>query len=120
MHTRIAKIRQKTGLSQEKFAERLGLSRNYISLMETGFKPISKRTFKDICEKFSINEEWLRTGEGEMYCDEELRFSEICMVIGLTDPSAVKLIREYFELSDEDKKLFCNFMERFVDFKKNQ
>ncbi len=66
MIKRIIQIREQTGLSQEKFAERLGLSRNFINQVENGKKNISDRTISDICREFNINEEWLKKGTGEM------------------------------------------------------
>lgn len=70
MIERIIKIRKAEELSQEKFAERIGLSRNFINQVESGKKNISDRTINDICREFGINEVWLRTGEGG---DENMR-----------------------------------------------
>lgn len=64
MNKRIKKVRNKAGLNQEKFAERIGLTKNFISLIETGMRIPSDRTIKDICREFNVNEIWLRTGEG--------------------------------------------------------
>lgn len=54
-------------LSQEKFAERLGVSRAVIANIElnTLSKPEQKEPiYKLICKEFNVNEEWLRTGIG--------------------------------------------------------
>lgn len=67
MNTRIRKIRRDNGLTQDAFAKRLSLSRNYISLMEKGDRIPSDRTISDICREFNINEEWMKTGHGEIY-----------------------------------------------------
>lgn len=66
MNERIKQVRQSAGLTQLQFAERLGLSRNFIAMMETGGRDPSDRTISDICREFNINEDWLRTGNGEM------------------------------------------------------
>lgn len=66
MNDRIKQIRQNAGLTQLQFAERLGLSRNFIAVIETGGRVPSDRTITDICREFNINEEWLRTGNGDM------------------------------------------------------
>lgn len=71
MIQRILKIREISNLSQEKFAEKLGLSRNFINQVENGKKNFSDRTISDICKKIiidgkTINENWLKTGEGQM------------------------------------------------------
>lgn len=67
MKERIYEVRKSSGLTQEKFAEKLGFTRNYIGLIERGDRIPSDRTIADICREFGVNEEWLRTGEGEMY-----------------------------------------------------
>lgn len=66
MNERIKQVRQSAGLTQLQFAERLGLSRNFIAMIETGGRDPSDRTITDICREFNVNEDWLRTGEGEM------------------------------------------------------
>lgn len=67
MKERISLIRKEAGLTQEEFGERVGgLSRNYIWMIEKGDRIPSDRTISDICREFDVNEEWLRTGAGEM------------------------------------------------------
>ena len=64
---RIKQIRNKVTLNQEEFAQKLHLSRSHIAQVETNKKILSDRTIKDICDKFNVNEQWLRTGEGDMF-----------------------------------------------------
>lgn len=66
MNTRITDVRKSVGLTQGEFAEKLGLTRNFISLIENGNRIPSDRTITDICREFGISEKWLRTGEGDM------------------------------------------------------
>lgn len=56
-------------MTQDDFSSRIGLSRNFIAQVETGAKTPSDRTINDICREFNVNEEWLRTGEGEMFIE---------------------------------------------------
>lgn len=66
MNERIKEIRKYHRLTQTDFANKLGLSQNFITQLETGSKKPSDRTISDICRIFSISETWLRSGEGEM------------------------------------------------------
>ena len=66
MNTRIKEIRKSFHLTQDDFAGRIGLSKNFVWMMENGERVPSDRTISDICRIFSINEKWLRSGEGEM------------------------------------------------------
>lgn len=67
MHKRVVDVRKQFNLTQGEFAAKLGLTRNFISLIENGNRDPSDRTISDICREFNVNEHWLRTGEGEMF-----------------------------------------------------
>ena len=67
MHTRINEIVKVSKLTKTDFAKRLGISQPYLSQICAGQKTPSDRTIQDICREFSVNPEWLRTGEGEPY-----------------------------------------------------
>jgi transcriptional regulator with XRE-family HTH domain len=62
MNTRIKMIRQEEGLTQSQFADKIGLSRNYVAMIEIGQRDPSDRTISDICRIFGISEDWLRYG----------------------------------------------------------
>ena len=66
MNNRIALVRANSGLTQEKFAAKLGLSQNFVWMLEKGSRVPSERTISDICREFNVSEHWLRTGEGKM------------------------------------------------------
>lgn len=66
MKDRIVSIRKESGLTQEEFGKELNLSQNYVWMLESGKRAPSARTIIDLCKKFQISEEWLRTGEGEL------------------------------------------------------
>jgi transcriptional regulator with XRE-family HTH domain len=62
---RIKFVRKKRNKTQEDFAKLLNLSGNFIHLIEKGDRQPSERTISDIARIYYVNEEWLRTGEGE-------------------------------------------------------
>ena len=66
MKTRFIKIRQDANMTQSQFAEKIGLSRNYVWMMENGERVPSDRTISDICRIFNVQEDWLRHGIGAM------------------------------------------------------
>lgn len=76
MKDRIKLLRQQANLTQAQFAERIGLSRNYVAMLEIGRREASDRTVSDICRAFSVNEGWLRTGSGDM-CVKKLDEQEM-------------------------------------------
>lgn len=52
--------------SLEKFAERIGITKGSLSLIENGKNQPSDQTIRSICREFNINEQWLREGIGDM------------------------------------------------------
>lgn len=66
INTRIAAVIQASGLTKTAFAERVKVSQQHISRLAKDGTP-SDRTIVDICREFGVSEQWLRTGEGEMF-----------------------------------------------------
>lgn len=71
MKERLLQIRKEQNLTQDEFAEKLGLSKNYIWQIEKGERNPSDRTIKDVCRTFRVNYDWLVDGIGEMYQDDD-------------------------------------------------
>ena len=73
---RIRKVIDTIGIKKTIFAEKLNVSQAFVSQMCSGASQPSDRTIADICRTFDVNEDWLRTGEGEMFVqksrDEQL------------------------------------------------
>ena len=69
MNTRIKMIRETLNLTQDAFGKRIGSARNTIANYETGNRTPSNAVFTSICKEFNVNEDWLRTGEGEMFIE---------------------------------------------------
>lgn len=67
MQNRLKLLRKHLGISQETFASRLNLKRGTIAAYEVGNQEPSERTLIDIVRVFGVNEQWLRSGEGEMF-----------------------------------------------------
>ena len=70
MNERIKKLRQALNLSQDEFGKRLGVTRGAITNIELN-KVEPKPLFVDlICREFNASENWIRTGEGEMFVEK--------------------------------------------------
>jgi len=64
---RICEIRKTFGLTQEKFAKNLKISTSFVGALERNTRTIHERTLKMICYTYGVNENWLKTGKGEMF-----------------------------------------------------
>lgn len=67
MHERLKKLRKALDLTQQKFADKIGMKQNTIAQYEMGRTIPSDAIIFSICREFNVNEEWLRTGSGEMF-----------------------------------------------------
>lgn len=109
INERIARCIEALGVKKTYFAQKLNVSQAFITRMTKGVSNPSDRTISDICREFNVNEEWLRTGEGEMFVrmsrKEEIAsfFSEIGK--GKDDDFQVRLISVLSRLNTEQWKL---------------
>ena len=67
---RIKEIRKHAGLTQQKFAERIGAKQNTVAQYEIGRNSPIDPVITAICREFGCNEIWLRTGEGDPFQEE--------------------------------------------------
>lgn len=65
LRTSILKNAEGKKYTQQEFADRLGLSQNFIWQIEKGERTPSDRTVADICREFGVNRTWLETGIGD-------------------------------------------------------
>jgi transcriptional regulator with XRE-family HTH domain len=111
---RISEIRKHAGLSQGAFGDRINLSRNFVWMLENGKRLPSDRTIADICREFNVNEQWLRTGQGDML-SQESRDQELERVLksSVTSKEALGFFIDLFkDMTDEEILLMYNAFQR--------
>lgn len=128
MNERLKSIRKILGLTQQEFADRLGVKRNTVATYEVGKSNPSDAAVLLICREFNVNETWLRTGEGEMFeelTEQEKTMKYVARLLKDVDSkvaSAIKaFIVTYGELDDTSKKVLDSTLDKFLDnLKKGQ
>ncbi|MFQ6860121.1 MAG: helix-turn-helix domain-containing protein [Beduini sp.] len=80
---RIKEIRDYYDLTQQQFADELGLKRNSVANYETGRNSPMDVIILSICRTWNISEDWLRSGEGKMLMKMD-KEGEIMAFIGKT------------------------------------
>ena len=63
---RILLVIEANNLKRVEFARTLNINQSYVTQLIKGRNQPSDRLVEDICQKYNINETWLKTGEGEM------------------------------------------------------
>lgn len=67
MKDRLKKLRNEERLTQQEFADKIGIQRGTYAKYEVGRNEPIDAVIKLICSTFNVNEKWLRTGEGDMF-----------------------------------------------------
>lgn len=67
MEERLKELRKSLKLTQQEFADRIGVKRNTIAQYESGRNAPIDAVITLIFRTYGVNETWLRTGEGEMF-----------------------------------------------------
>lgn len=117
MNNRIKEIRNRNKISQEEFGKRIGITKASVSRIESGENNPSEQTVILICEKFGINQVWLRTGKGEMFLsvNEDERFAANVGKIQRTDDETImRWVNAIAETNPSALKEIEGFMKRIL------
>ena len=102
MNTRIQQIRKTAKMTQDEFADKIGLSKNFVWMIEKGERTPSERTIKDICREFKVNYDWLVNGTGDMFQDDDSDAQAIVDSVMTGDNDfAKKILVKFARLSEE-------------------
>ena len=116
MNERLKKLRKSLDMTQQQFADKLGVKRNTVGQWECGINALTDQTIFSICREFHVNEEWLRTGNGEMFVEEtpDEEFMRMAKAVASGDTEADRMIRRtlmyFYEMDDLGRKTLLNFV----------
>ena len=65
--TRLRLMRKQLNMTQEQLAQRLGVGKAALSMIETGKAGLSNRNKNILVQDFNVNAEWLDSGTGKMF-----------------------------------------------------
>lgn len=113
MKERLKELRKSLDLTQQEFADRLNIKRGAVANYEIGRNEPIDAVVSFICKEFRVNEEWLRTGQGEMFKrnpmkDEVGYYIEELLEDDKDNPfydMIIELIRTYSELDEKSKQV---------------
>lgn len=115
INERIKAIRNSLRLTQAEFGNKIGLKQNTVGQIENGQRGITDRTIILICQSYNVNEEWLRTGKGEMFVeDDNVLLSQLSKQYNL-DAFSRKFIETYISLPQSHRDVIKNFALSLVE-----
>lgn len=122
MKDRIKTIRKHFDLTQQEFADKIGVKRNTIATYESGRNQPIDAVIGLICREFKISEDWLRTGDGEMLLKlnkrDELLLWASQALSNESEDFVTRFINVLSELDVNDWELLANTAETLAKQKK--
>lgn len=118
MNQRVREIRKSLGLSMDDFGEKLGVTKAAISRLESGERNLTEQMVRSICREFGINEEWLRTGKGEMYDNSrEVELARLTKTLLAEESDSFKsrLVAALSKLNDDQWELLAQISEKIAN-----
>lgn len=115
MQHRIRAVRDKLGLTQTEFGERIGLGKTGVSRIELGQVTPTLQTIKSICREFSVDYLWLTTGEGDPFRDDQKILCElITSMMHTATPAERQAFHDLIALDRRYWVLISNFMKEIL------
>lgn len=120
---RVRTLRKDLGLTLEKFGDPLGVGKTAISKIENGENNLTDQMIVSICREYNVNEEWLRTGEGEMFKkltpqEEVASYVSDLLEDGTDNPFygiIIDIMKTYSELSPKSQEVVRDFSRRLAE-----
>lgn len=122
---RIREIRKSTKLNQTEFGEKLGVTRSVIKNLELNLNKngVPDNIIKLISMTFNVNENWLRTGNGEIFnkksIDEEIESFIGSALSDKSDSFKRTFISVLSKLSPREWELILEFIDEIKNNKSN-
>lgn len=114
INERIKMVRSAEKMTLVEFGAIIGLGKSAISKMEQPGATIIDQNIKLICSELNVNENWLRTGEGDMFnpppTDDVLALMQDKM--NLTSQE-IEIVRVFLELTPEQRQQGIQFVRDF-------
>ena len=111
LNERLKKLRKALDLTQQEFADRIGVKRNTIATYEIGRNTPLDAVIASICREFNVSETWLRTGEGEMFLPSPNGvLDELVQKYGLSTRGKV-IVEKFLDLNPDVQEAVAVYIE---------
>jgi transcriptional regulator with XRE-family HTH domain len=98
---RIKKLRKELKLTQEQLSKIIKVSGGLIAGIETDKCIVNDRIIKLISDSFKVNSEWLKTGKGDIFSEEQ-------------DPKDARLLALFNNLKPKYQDFIIDSIDRFL------
>ena len=114
LQTRLKEIRKYLKLTQGEFGKGIGISQGGYGALETGVRALTDRTISQICQTYSVNEDWLSTGAGEMFIDDTPALIERMKDELNLSEREIEILTVFLDFSPEERQQVLDFARDFA------
>lgn len=115
---RVRELRKELQLTLEKFGKPLGVGKTAISKIENGERGLTDQMILAICREYNVDENWLRTGEGEMFkkLNRQQELAQLTATLFKEEEDSFKsrLIMALAQLNEEEWELLEEISEKIT------
>lgn len=121
MNERIKELRKSLDMNQTEFGNRIGVKQTTVAGYETGVRTPIDSVILSMCREFNVNEEWLRTGKGEMFLPVPEEDEVASYVAELLEPDnpftdlIVQIMRTYSQLDPKSQEVLLEFSRKLKE-----
>ena len=121
MIVRIKELRKSLDMNQTEFGNRIGVKQTTVAGYETGVRTPIDSVILSMCREFNVNEEWLRTGKGEMFLPVPEEDEVASYVAELLEPDnpftdlIVQIMRTYSQLDPKSQDVLLEFSRKLKE-----
>lgn len=113
MNERIKLLRKTLKLTQQEFADKLNIKRGAVANYEVGRNQPIDAVISLICKTYNVNEDWLKSGEGDMFLPFEDEVAEmVSQLLEVSNPFynlILDMMVSFNELDDKGKQAICDY-----------
>lgn len=120
INQRVREIRKALDMNQTDFGKRIAIAQGYLTNIENGHREVTEKTIKLICAEFKVSENWLRTGEGQPFHQNDKDFAAALVKEYALDEDDTKIIEAFLNMTPEQRKAFSAFASQLDKLSKGE
>ncbi len=111
---RVRELRKVLNLSQTKFGEKLGVSKDVIVNIELERVELKELMLNLICKTFNVSPLWLSEGNGDMFIEApQILIDDLANEFNLNDTEK-KIISNFVNLSESERNQIIELVKKLI------
>lgn len=109
INKRFIELRKSLNLTQREIGNIIGLSNSGISSIESGQRNVTDKHIKLLVSSLNVNESWLRTGEGDMFVENDNAILSLLQKEYNLPANQLAIIETFLSISENQRAAISEF-----------